>query len=87
MSWSVQYPKSNPPPEVKTFKAVSLRYIQVFGIQIGMDQSFHFLLERQELELRFFFFKCSMKPEKKYSLPALRDSSLKGVYCHYSKNF
>lgn len=55
MSWSVHYPKSNPPPEVKTFKAASLSYIQVFGIQIGMDQSFHFLLERQELELRFFF--------------------------------
>lgn len=55
MSRSVQKPKSNLSPGVKTFKAASLRYIQVLEIQTGMDWSFHFLLEGQDLELSFLF--------------------------------
>lgn len=68
MSKSVQYPKSNPSPEVKIFKAPSLRYIQVFEIQTGMDWSFHFLLERHDLELSLLF-KAQHEAKEKKKIP------------------
>lgn len=55
MSRSVQYPKSDLSPEVKTFKAACLKPIQVIEIQTGMDRNFYFLLERHDLELCFLF--------------------------------